>query len=373
MNRAPMTRRAVTGFTVVEIIVAMTLTLAVFAITLPFVRAQTRALGVSAGRMDAEQLARYAQRAIDADLRRTSADAGQPLLVYAGPLGIAFTANLLSRDTLDPSAAELSAGAATTLTESWRLSDAAAIPLTTRNFPTQDYLGPDGGISHNETISYYLTADTITGRSDIYVLYRRVNARPAVEIVRNLQVPADSGFFSYYRPVAGVSTRIAASRLPFFWDSLAVDSIRAVGLRSAGYYRDRTTGAETIRTVQWTTTLTNAVSRVVTGCGAAPGAPTNFDDDKERDSAPFRVELTWDASSDDDGGARDVRHYVVEWRVTGTTPWHPVASVPATGANDYEWHHPVSGANGAYDFSVRAVDCGGAASARATRSAVILP
>jgi Tfp pilus assembly protein PilW len=48
------------GFTVVEIIVAMVLTLAVFAITLPFVRAQTRALGVSAGRLDADQLARYA-------------------------------------------------------------------------------------------------------------------------------------------------------------------------------------------------------------------------------------------------------------------------------------------------------------------------
>ena len=42
------TRRA--GFTILEIIVAMALTLAVFAITLPFVRAQTRALGTSAGR-----------------------------------------------------------------------------------------------------------------------------------------------------------------------------------------------------------------------------------------------------------------------------------------------------------------------------------
>ena len=80
------------GFTIIEIIVAMTLTLAVFAITLPFVRAQTNALGQSAGRLDADQVARYAQRAIDADLRLATADAGQPLLVYAGPMGIAFNA-----------------------------------------------------------------------------------------------------------------------------------------------------------------------------------------------------------------------------------------------------------------------------------------
>jgi len=373
VTRAHPIRQPRRGFTVVEIIVAMTLTLAVFAITLPFVRAQTRALGASAGRLDADQLARYAQRAIDADLRRATADAGQPLLVYAGPMGISFTANLLAADTLDPSAAELSAGAAATLTESWRLADAAAIPLTARNFPTQDYLGPGGGISHNETISYYLTADTITGRSDIYVLYRRVNARPAVEIVRNLQVPGDSAFFSYHRPVAGVSAPIAASRLPLYWDSLAVDSIRSVGLRVSGYYRDRTTGTETIRTVQWTTALPNAASRTAGGCGAAPAAPSNFDDDEQSNSWPFRVELTWDASSDDDGGASDVRQYVIEWRKTGTTPWLPVASVPATGANDYEWHHAVSRFNGDYDYSVRAVDCGGSASARATRTAVSLP
>jgi len=374
MNRAKMPRRVVRGFTVVEIIVAMTLTLAVFAITLPFVRAQTRALGVSAGRMDAEQLARYAQRAIDADLRRTSADAGQPLLVYAGPLGISFTANLLARDTLDPSAAELSAGAATTLTESWRLSDAAAIPLTARNFPTQDYLGPDGGISHNETISYYLTSDTTTGRSDIYVLYRRVNARPAVEVVRNLQVPADSAFFSYHRPVAGVSTRIAASRLPLYWDSLAVDSIRSVGLRVAGYYRDRTTGAETIRTVQWTTVLANALARTAGTCGGAPGPASDPDADVE-DSSPnrLRTEITWDASDDDGDGERDVRAYLIEWQRVGAPTWQPVGSVPATGAADYEWHHGLPLVSGSYQYGVRAIDCGGATSGRVTAPAVTLP
>lgn len=368
-----MTRRAVPGFTVVEIIVAMTLTLAVFAITLPFVRAQTRALGVSAGRMDAEQLARYAQRAIDADLRRTSADAGQPLLVYAGPRGISFTANLLSRDTLDPSAAELSAGAATTLTESWRLSDAAAIPLTARNFPTRDYTGPDSGISHNETISYYLTSDTTTGRSDIYVLYRRVNARPAVEIVRNLQVPADSAFFSYYRPVGGVSTRVAAGRLPLYWDSLAVDSIRSVGLRAAGYYRDRTTGAETIRTLQWATLLPNAASRLAVTCGAAPTAASSVSGTEVSTSGVYRVNVLWNRSTDDGIGANDVRHYVVLRRESSSSgPWTTLATVVASGATTYAWRHELPG-NGSYTYAVRAVDCGGLYSVQANSASVTFP
>lgn len=365
------------GFTVVEIMVAMALTLAVFAITLPFVRAQTRALGVSAGRLDADQLARYAQRAIDTDLRRATADAGQPMLVYAGPLAISFTANLLARDTLDPSASEISSGAATTLTESWRLADAAAInPLTARTFPLQDYLGADGAISRNETISYYLTPDTITGRSDIYVLYRRVNARPAVQIVRNIHVPADSAFFSYFRPVGGALTRIASSRLPLFWDSVAVDSVRSVGMRVAGYFRDRTTGTETIRTVYWTTVLANAAPRTAVGCGAAPGAPPAFSASKQTVTSPrrmTRVELTWTASTDDAGGATDVRQYVVEWRLNSGTLWTAIGSVPASAASGYVWYHAPQRTAGTYEYGVRAVDCGAAASARVTSSAVVLP
>lgn len=367
-------RRRRAGFTVVEILVAMVLTMAVFAITLPFLRAQTRALGVSAGRMDADQLARYAQRAIDADLRRATADAGQPMLVYTGPLGIAFNANLLARDTLDASASELSLGAVTSLTESWRLSDAATIPLTSRTFPTQDYLAADGGISHIETVSYYLQPDTITGRNDIYVLYRRVNARAAVEIVRNLQVPTDSAFFSYQRPVAGVLTRIAANRLPLYWDSVAVDSIRAVGLRVAGYFRDRTTRTETIRTVQWTTVLANAAARSAGNCGAAPDHANNPQAVKATTSPTrLRVAFTWDASSDDIGGALDVRSYVIEWQLVGASIWQSIGSVPATRSSSYSWEHAIPLVSGSYQYAVRAIDCGGTPSTRQIAAAVTLP
>lgn len=359
------------GFTLIEIMVAMTLTLAVFAITLPFVRAQTNALGQSAGRLDADQVARYAQRAIDADLRLATADAGQPLLVYAGPMGISFNANLLASDTLDPGAADVESGAATSLTDSWRLADAAAVPLGNRSYPTQDYLDAAGTVSRNETVSYFLHPDTVSGRTDIYVLWRRVNARDSVQVVRSLHVPADSAFFSYYRPVAGALTRIADARLPLWWDSTAVDSIRSVGLRSSGYYRNRTTGLETIRTVQWRTVLPNAATRLTAGCGTAPSAPAALSATKTTNSRPFRVTLSWDDSGDDGNGAADVRQYAIEWRRSGGD-WRAIASVPARGAASYEYIHMLPVVTGTWEYGIRALDCTGS-SARVTASSLTLP
>lgn len=362
------------GFTVVEIIVAMSLTLAVFAITMPFLRTQTRALGAAAGRLDADQIARYALRAIDADLRQAAADEGQPLLVLAGPMAIAFNANLLAADTADAGARDIETGAATTLTESWRLTDAAVLPRTARAYPDQDHFAPDGGISHIETISYFLHPDTISGRSDLYVLYRRVNARDSVALVRAVHVPADSAFFSYERPVGGVLTRIAAARLPLYWDSTAIDSIRSVGIRAAGYFRERLTGDETIRTVYWTTSLPNAPGRTGSPCGNAPDAPDWLNVNVRTNSVPYRVEVEWDASDDDAGGEEDVQRYVLQWREDGgSDPWTPIATVPATQDGSYTWHHAPGRVVGSHEYGVRAIDCGGVGSPRETSGAVSLP
>jgi hypothetical protein len=369
--------RARGGFSVVEMLVAMALTLAVFAITLPFVRVQTRALGSSAGRLDAEQVARYAQRTIDRDLRLATADPGQPLLVYAGPRGISFNANLLASDTADLGAVEVEAGAPTSLTLSWRAANAAAIPLTARTYPPTDFLDARGEVSRNETISYFLHPDTVTGRSDVYVLYRRVNARDSVQVVRGLQVPADSGFFTYLRPVGGVMTPVAAARLPLFWDSLAIDSIRVVGIRATGLFRDRFTGEATLRTVRWSTVLANAPGRLVAGCAAAPAAPPANSvrpvTPPKPMAVPFRVELSWNDSPDDNGGSRDVTHYLIDRKPVLDTAWVTVATVPALRVDSYEWHDAFPLTLGSIHYGVRAVGCGGLVSPRAVGSSVTLP
>jgi prepilin-type N-terminal cleavage/methylation domain-containing protein len=370
-----MTRRVRRGFTLVEIVVAMALTLAVFAITLPFVRAQTRALGSSAGRLDADQIARYAQRAIDRDLRLAGGVAGQPLLVYAGRFAIAFNANLFAVDSTDPGAADVDEGADPTLTEAFALANAAVLPLDLRVYPEQDYVDGDGVASKVETISYFLHPDTITGRSDVYVLYRRVNARDSVQIVRGLHVPADSSFFNYQRPIAGTLTRIADSRLPLYWDSVAVDSVTAVGIRAAGYFRDRLTGAETIRTVQWTTVIPNAGVAADAGCGSAPAAVTGVGHNKVTSSpSPYHVQVTWTASTDDIGGALDVRYYLVGIRQNAATDYRVVGSVQGRGLANYRWDHRAPADTGSVKYGVRAIDCGGNASVWITHnSALNLP
>jgi prepilin-type N-terminal cleavage/methylation domain-containing protein len=365
------------GFSLVEMLVAITLTLAVFAITLPFVRAQSRALGENAGRLDAEQIARYAQRAIDRELRLAISDPGQPMIVYAGPMGIAFNANLLAADTTDPSALAVEAGAASTLTEAWRVANAATIPKTVRTYPTVNYTDASGALSRIETISYFLHPDTFPNRSDIYVLYRRVNARDSVQVVRNIHVPADSAFFSYQRMVNGVLTRIPAASLPLFWDTTAVNDIRAVGLRSAGFFRNRQTGTDVIRTVYWVTSLSNAGTAAgVDGCSGIPALPGNSDFDidvDDNDDRPLRVHLQWDASADDEDDDFTATQYVIERKRSTDTLWTAVGSMPAMGENNYDWYDYPSRLNGTFQYGLRVLGCGGESSARKTWSSVTLP
>jgi type II secretory pathway pseudopilin PulG len=369
-----MRRRA--GFTLVEILVAMTLTLAIFAITLPFVRAQTRALGANASRLDAEQIARYAQRAIDRDLRLASADSGQSLIVHAGTMGITFTANLIAVDTTDAGALEVVAGAASTLSEAWRVADAATIPMTSRSYPPVDYTDADGGLSGKETISYFLHPDTISDRSDIYVLYRRVNARDSVLIVRGIHVPTDSAYFSYLQLSAGVLTPIAVGDLPLYWDSTAVSTIRAVGLRSAGFFRNRQDNEDVIRTVYWTVVMPNA-DAATAACTGRPAPATVVAAANANQTGAFsdstnkwHVRVTWTASTDDVAGGA-VRSYAIERDSGGV--WRQVASVPARAAATYRYDHAIPLSTGSWTYGVRAIDCASTSSTRASASAVTLP
>lgn len=355
--RRPNVRR---GFTLIEIIVAMSLTLVVFAITLPFVRAQTRALGSTAGRLDAEQIARFAQRAIDRELRLASSDPDQSMLVYAGPMGIAFNANLLARDTLDPSALEVELGADSAETEAWRLAAATTLPLTSTTYPTVNYLDADGVASRIETISYFLHPDTISDRDDVYVLYRKVNALDSMQLVRGIHVPEDSAFFSYFRMVGGVLTALPDDSLPMLWTSPTLAEVRAVGLRSGGFFRNRQDNEDVIRTVYWRTVLTNAVTATAGTCGTAPGNPSSVAQNKQTGSSGFHVRVTWNASGDDGNGNADVTHYVVSTR-RDVTPvkWVPVAVVPARGSASYRYEHYLPSLIGSVKYGVHAVDCGG--------------
>ncbi len=374
MNRA-LSLRSRPGFSIVELLVAVTLTLAVFAITLPFVRVQSRALGANAGRMDAEQVARYAQRTIDRDLSQAAQVGDQPTLVFAGPMGIAFNANLLAADASDPSAEEIESGAASTLTEGWRVANAATIPLTNRTYPTVDYTDPAGGLSRVETISYFLRSDTISGRTDVYVLYRRVNARDSTQVVRGIQVPADSSFFSYFRTVADTLQRIT-SGFPLYWDSTTTRSIRAVGIRSTGFFRNNVERRDVLRTVQWRVNL-QPFRSASSACTATPAAATGltatgqFSTTTNSDSTnKWSVRLAWSASAGDVASG-PVRRYAIDRQFGGV--WRTIAAVAATAGASYRFDAAAPRDNGAMTFRVRAISCGGVPSAGITAAITVTP
>lgn len=374
-------RRA--GLTLIEVLVAMTLTVSVFAIVLPFLETQTRAMGSSARRQDAEQNARYAIATIARDLRRASADSAQPLLVLAGTRAIVFTADLLAADTTGVDAVDVDAGGPLASTVAWDPSAARALPLTTRLFPTQAYLDRSGAASRRETISYFLHPDTVSGRTDLFVLWRRVNAGDSIVVVRELVLPPDTAFFRYARPGAagpsGVVTQrpleIAAARLPLYWDSLAIDSIRSVTMRATGRYVDRRTNAEVQRTIWSTTALPNAASRTGDVCGAAPGPPTGPSVAAYTSNLLWSYKVGWSPSADDraNSGARDVRGYVVEWLPAGTAVWQSLATISARQQPTYEWHHllPVGAPAGATAYRIRAIDCGARVSTAVTASVTV--
>jgi hypothetical protein len=307
---------------------------------------------------------------VDRDLRLAAGDPGQPTVVYAGPMGVSFNANLLAADTSDPNAFEVQAGADSSLTEAWRVSDAATLPLTARSYPTENYLGADGVASHVETISYFLHPDTVTGRSDIYVLYRRVNARDSTLVVRGIQVPADSAFFSYFQSDADSLVQIPAASLPLYWDSTAAATIRAVGIRSTGFFRNATDAEDVLRTVRWRTLFTNATPSVP-GCGAAPGAPSGVGHSLQTatGSSSYHVRVTWDRSGDDGTGADDVTHYIV-WIRYNVNPvtWLRVATVPARDASTYRYDHYQPTLVGQVRYGVSAVDCGASESDKASHN-----
>ena len=93
MDALPTRRRVRAGFSMIEMIFAVSITVLVFSIAIPFFRAQTRAMDAGAGKLDAFQSARYAVARIESDLRFAGGEAGATVIVQAAPFAIAFNAN----------------------------------------------------------------------------------------------------------------------------------------------------------------------------------------------------------------------------------------------------------------------------------------
>ena len=369
------------GFSMIEMIFAVSITVLVFSIAIPFFRAQTRAMDAGAGRLDAFQSARYAVQRIEADLRLAGGDVGQPTIVQAAPFAIAFNANRVGRTTsTDPNASYWDSSLDALTTQSWMVSHATALRNSTKTYPTRAYTDPSGATGKAETIQYFLHADTAGGASGIYVLYRRVNDRDSALVVRNLYVPSDSNyFFRYFTTSAtGTTTALSNDSLPVYWDDARgrADSITAVQIRATGKFWDGQLRTNVYRQLFTQVKLRNAFRLLAVNCSPVPATPDSVGVTVE--TAPsggtLDVKLSWSGVAGDSTAPRDVRQYVIYRRLSGATTWAAIGSKPAvrTGAYQYQdFALPV--AAGTYEYGLAARDCSALSAIRSGTTTVTFP
>ncbi len=370
-------RRA--GFTLPEVLLSLTIMLAVMASAVKFYRFQIRAIESGTGRLEAVQNLRFVQNVIDRELRLAGGIAGQPLIVMAHPMAVVFNVNLVTRVEDDKGAVYYNPDADSLATEGFELSRARVLPLVSKLYPGQNYSDDGGSRSTAETISYFLRTDATAGRSDIYTLYRRINDRDSTVVARSIQVPTDTVyFFKYWRTDAsGALSAVPNASLPIYWDAAnrAADSLRVVDLRINSWYRDTRANKDVIRSIASSTKLLNAGLLQQSTCGTAPLPARNVAATLQYDGtgALNHVQIAWDPSLEEGGGERDVALYMIQRRPAGSTgAWTTLSNLPANGSASYSYDDYAL-VSGDWNWNVVAQDCSPANSAAASSSTLTIP
>jgi hypothetical protein len=384
--------RARRGFTLLEMILSMTLMMAFLGMTAELFRKQSGSVSASAGRLDAQQNLRFATSSIERELRMAGlgiADA-QPLLVQATATAITFNADLIALDTGDYNAVYINPDADSAAVDVLRPTSKITLPNSTSTYPDSLYTysgAPSGVPSYAETISYWISHDSTSAYSNEYIMFRRVNARPVRVIARGIRYNGDGD--SPFRFFVTTDTSNNEVIPPFVHTaaihgspadtgkSAMTDSITSVwvSLRSAVRdLRSKSTGDTAMRSVSIKVHLMNAGLVHHSSCGQAPlgvtPTATLTPISLPTIPAPF-VTITWPASVDDGSGEKDVVRYAVYRHLAGAAVFdEPIASVPA-GTYTFKDTDVTSGQTWVYGVAVQ--DCTPALSPIGTAPPVAIP
>lgn len=376
------------GFTLMEMMLSVTIMLLVFAITFPSFRAQLRAMGSHAGRFDAQQNVRFAMSALEREVRVAGAGVTdkQPLIVQASPFALTFTADLATRDTATEGGAyhavyfdaDLPAGSTMGMT----VAQATALPLSSVVWPTTEYYRSAGIPSSAETISFWVDVDGSPGSNGRYALFRRVNGGVIDTLARGLIMdPLVPPFTYQVLNATGQLADIPASSLPAYHiqdhgspadtgSSGLTDQIRYVKVHLTGSFVERD-GTTTTRTADAGIRLLNAGLLNHATCGDPP--VFNQAVGRVYQAAPNKqVILSWSAALDEAGGEKDVEKYVIYRRAPAASYGEPLASVPA-GHSTYQFSDTQIASNDHWIYAVAAVDCGGQASPESESAQIDIP
>ncbi len=379
-----MTHQKRAGLTVTEMLLAVSLMVIIVSLAVPFFRAQAKSITESAGRADALQNARFTLNAIDREVRIAGLGVvdKQPLLVQADPYAITFNADLVTRDSADPVAVYYDPDAAPSTVTALLNSRKVTLPRSSRMYPDSTYYA-GSIISRAETISYWASLDSTSGRSDEYVLFRRVNDAPPKVVTKGIIIAPGEPLFRYFRTDSlGRPLEIPQSSLPLIHTaaihgapndtgpSVITDSIRIVRMRATGLYKDPQDGP-ILRTVESSIRVLNAglINRTTCGeppLGSALGATVIL-------GPPRRVQLTWSASVDQAAGEKDVERYALFKRAGGTSGWgEPFASTPATQSTYTLFDSQVSSGQ-SWQYALIAQDCSPANSSLSQSAVITIP
>jgi len=379
--------RARRGFTLLEMMLSMVLLLAVLGLSTKLFRVQSDSVSGQAGRLDAMQNSRFALGLLERELRMAGvgvADA-QPLIVMAGPTSLSFNADLVALDTGDYSAVYINPDADSASVDVMRTSAAFTLPGTSKNYPDTTYTYNIGVPSNAETITYWLSRDSTSSRSNEYILFRRANGRPAKVVARGIIYNTGDTVFKYWKSdTTGLLNVVSGALLPITHfaaihgstvdtgRSALTDSIKQVRVTFKSLYHDPKTNKDIPRTVQQVIHLMNAGLIRRSTCGQPPlGVSATATPSAAGD--PPAVTITWSHSTDDGGGEKDVERYAIYRRLSSVTTFdEPFASLPA-GQSNYSFIDSDVLSGQSWIYGVAAMDCTPSASPIGSTGAVAIP
>lgn len=381
-------RRPRRGFTLVEMVVSMTILLAVMAIAASLFSRQASAVAGQAGRLDALQNARFALTTIERELRMAGAGTvdAQPILVLASPTALAFNVNLVSADTTDLYAVYRNPDADLAATGVFRVAERLELPGTTDLYPDTTYQAATGVPSAAETVTFWLERDPQGASADEHILYRRVNATAPEVVARGILVAPFDTVFHYMRltgqgTLAGISQAVQPMlhTAPTHGSTAdtarfggLIDSVRAVRVRFRAAFTD-TQGRRTVRSVESFIRVMNAGLSRRTTCGEQPlGVPAGAVVTTDANGVRV-VRVTWGRSLDEGAGERDVERYAIYRRAAAAAEYgEPLASVPA-GQPTYQFIDTQVRSGESWVYGVAALDCTPRSSSVGITPAVVIP
>lgn len=355
----------------IELLISMIITLVIFSLAVPFLKTQARTVTDFGGRLDAQQNARFAFNAIDRELRMAGVGIlnDQPMLVYADSLGVTFNADIVSNDSLDVAAVYYNPTITDELAKSLPKTTQVQLFPSSMLYPDSNYITlQNSAVSDAETISYWVSHDSSAARSDVFALWRRVNNAAPSLVAKNLIIEPGRPVFEYMRLTGGTLVPVAGGDLPLVHvavhgapdDTLRsawTDSIRVVRVRFSAIYVDPKAG-EQKRSVDGSIRLLNAglVSNPI--CGVKPTASALSMTMAGSVNAP-QIKLSWPPSSDQEGGEKDVRSYVLSRRRLPSGPFTDVVSQPANKTTTYTFTDQGAQVKPgeSYEYSLVALDC----------------